>query len=86
MPKEGTHDGWKVRRIRPQFWGWRDPIRKREHCPVDAAGGLITLSYGLSRLEARQKVTYNLFSGVWKAPCEHGRGRTCKVLVCFTKV
>lgn len=49
LPKEGMHDGWKVRRIRPQVWGWWDPIRKHEHCPVEATGGLITLSYGQDR-------------------------------------
>lgn len=53
LPKEGMHDGRKVRTIRPPFLGWRRPVRKHVHCPKEAAGGLIILSCGLSRLEAR---------------------------------
>lgn len=86
LPREGMHDGRKARSIRLQLQGWRRPIRKSVHRPTEAAGGLIILSCGLSRLEARWKVTYNASSSILKAKCEHGHGRGSKALVCFTEV
>lgn len=81
MPREGMQDGRKGRSTRPQCRGWCGPIRKLVYHPTEAAGGLVTLSPGLSRLEARWEGTYPAVSSRLSAEC--GRGRGSRVLVCF---